>query len=78
MFIFDIARRTRCRSGALGNSKIGDPLAPTNVRDIFAAATHGSPFIRRGMLKEGDACLAPTNEERTPDARILGVGFSGR
>jgi hypothetical protein len=38
----------------------------------------GRPSSAGGMPKEGEACLAPTNEERTPDDPILGVGFSGR
>src|SRR4029077_17871112 len=29
----------------------------------FVGATHGSPFIAAGMLKQGEACLAPTKRD---------------
>jgi hypothetical protein len=47
-------------------------------REIFVGATHGSPFIRRRHAERGRGMPRPYEEERTPDALILRVGFSGR
>src|ERR1700738_3684431 len=32
-------------------------------REIFVGATHGSPFSAAGMLKQGEACRAPTKRD---------------
>jgi hypothetical protein len=47
-------------------------------REIFVGATRGSPFIRRRHAERGRGMPRPYEEERTPDALILRVGFSGR
>jgi hypothetical protein len=47
---------------------------PYEEGPCFVGATHESPSIRRRTLKEGEACLAPTNNEVSCDVRLHPCG----